>query len=85
MLHEIGFSQAITVDNNINGTHNILCGIVEAGLDVHLVHRGTMGVYGYGTAGMQIAEGYLRAKVEVDGELKDIDILYPANPGSIII
>jgi UDP-sulfoquinovose synthase len=48
-----------TVDNNINTTHNILCAIVESGLDVHLVHLGTMGVYGYGTAGMAVPEGYL--------------------------
>ena len=43
-----------TVDNNINTTHNILCAITESGLDVHLVHLGTMGVYGYGTAGMAV-------------------------------
>ncbi|MCB0097546.1 MAG: GDP-mannose 4,6-dehydratase, partial [Caldilineaceae bacterium] len=24
-----------TVDNNINGTHNVLCAIVESGVDVH--------------------------------------------------
>lgn len=72
-----------TVDNNTNATNNILCALVESGIDIHLVHLGTMGVYGYGTAGMQIPEGYLTVKVECDGELKDIDILYPANPGSI--
>ena len=55
-----------TVDNNINGTHNILCAIVESGLDIHLVHLGTMGVYGYGTAGMSIPEGYLTVKVDED-------------------
>ncbi|MEM9422950.1 MAG: NAD-dependent epimerase/dehydratase family protein, partial [Pseudomonadota bacterium] len=43
-----------TVDNNLNATHNLLAAIVEAGLDIHVVHLGTMGVYGYGTAGMQI-------------------------------
>ena len=42
-----------------------------------------MGVYGYGTAGMAIPEGYLEAKVEVDGELRDVEMLYPANPGSV--
>jgi UDP-sulfoquinovose synthase len=43
-----------TVDNNINGTHNVLLpAIVESGVDVHLVHLGTMGVYGYGTAGLR--------------------------------
>ena len=72
-----------TVNNNINSTHNLLCAIVESGLDIHVVHLGTMGVYGYGTAGMEIPEGYLKVIVDVDGEKKAIEILYPANPGSI--
>ena len=77
------YHKRYTVNNNINATHNILCAIVESGLDIHVVHLGTMGVYGYGTAGMEIPEGYLKIKVEVDGELKEIEILYPANPGSV--
>lgn len=32
-----------TVDNNLSGTHNLLCAIVESGLDIHVVHLGTMG------------------------------------------
>ncbi len=72
-----------TVDNNINGTHNVLCAIVESGVDVHLVHLGTMGVYGYGTAGLSIPEGYLTVKVEVDGTDRAIEIPYPPHPGSI--
>lgn len=77
------YHKRYTVNNNINATHNILCAIVEAGLDTHVVHLGTMGVYGYGTAGMKIPEGYLEVAVEVDGIKKDIEILYPASPGSI--
>jgi UDP-sulfoquinovose synthase len=77
------FHKRYTVDNNTSATNNVLCAIVDTGLDIHLVHLGTMGVYGYGTAGMTIPEGYLSVKVESGGELKDIDILYPANPGSI--
>ncbi len=70
-----------TVTNNLNATHNVCCAIVESGLDIHLVHLGTMGVYGYGTAGSKIPEGYLQAKVgENDTEM---EFLYPANPGSI--
>ncbi|MEM9837723.1 MAG: NAD-dependent epimerase/dehydratase family protein [Pseudomonadota bacterium] len=73
-----------TVDNNLNATHNLLAAIVETGLDIHVVHLGTMGVYGYGTAGMKIPEGYLTVKVDAgeNGEVEQ-DILYPANPGSI--
>ena len=73
-----------TVDNNLRATNNICAAIVESGRDIHLVHLGTMGVYGYGTAGMQIPEGYLNVKVEVrPGEEVETEILYPANPGSI--
>lgn len=73
-----------TVDNNLNATHNVLCAIVDSGLDVHVVHLGTMGVYGYGTAGMKIPEGYLKVQVVNDmGEVTEKDILYPTNPGSI--
>ncbi len=73
-----------TVDNNLNATHNVLAAIVESGLDVHLAHLGTMGVYGYGTAGMRIPEGYLPVEVTTeDGTRVRQEILYPANPGSI--
>jgi UDP-sulfoquinovose synthase len=73
-----------TVDNNVNATHNVLSAAVESDLDIHIVHLGTMGVYGYGTAGMQIPEGYLPIKVETDdGTQIPLEILYPANPGSI--
>ncbi len=73
-----------TVNNNLNATHNVLCAIVESGVDVHLAHLGTMGVYGYGTAGMKIPEGYLPVEVTTDtGERVRQEILYPANPGSI--
>jgi len=73
-----------TVNNNLNATNNVLAAVVESGLDIHVVHLGTMGVYGYGTAGMKIPEGYLEIKVPTgDGDLIDQEILYPANPGSI--
>ncbi|MDH5666807.1 MAG: NAD-dependent epimerase/dehydratase family protein [Nitrospira sp.] len=73
-----------TVDNNLNATHNLLCAIVDANQDVHVIHLGTMGVYGYGTAGMKIPEGYLRVQVVNDvGEVSEREILHPANPGSI--
>ena len=72
-----------TVDNNLNATNDILAAIVDSGLDIHLVHLGTMGVYGYGTAGMAIPEGYLTVKVETPEGWVEKEILYPANPGSI--
>lgn len=73
-----------TVDNNLNATHNVLAAIVESRLDIHLVHLGTMGVYGYGTAGMEIPEGYLPIEVTTEtGERISREILYPADPGSV--
>ena len=72
-----------TVSNNLNATNNVLAAVVESGLDIHVAHLGTMGVYGYGTAGMKIPEGYLQVKVPTDEGLVDQEILYPANPGSI--
>jgi UDP-sulfoquinovose synthase len=73
-----------TVSNNLNTTNNLLAAIVEAGIDTHVVHLGTMGVYGYGTAGLKIPEGYLRIQVPTDdGKVVESEILYPANPGSI--
>ncbi|ACG79375.1 UDP-sulfoquinovose synthase [Phenylobacterium zucineum HLK1] len=72
-----------TVDNNLNATHDVLAAIVESGQDIHLAHLGTMGVYGYGTAGVAIPEGYLTVQVEgADGWIPK-EILYPPNPGSI--
>ena len=73
-----------TVNNNLNATNDVCAAIVESGVDAHLVHLGTMGVYGYGSAGMKIPEGYLPIKVETEsGQLVEQEILYPANPGSI--
>jgi len=73
-----------TVENNVGATHNVLCAVVESGQDIHLAHLGTMGVYGYGTAGMKIPEGYLDIEVATDtGERVQQQILYPTNPGSV--
>ena len=72
-----------TVENNVCATHDICAAIVESGQDIHLVHLGTMGVYGYGTAGAAIPEGYLTVQVETSEGWRPREVLYPANPGSI--
>ena len=74
-----------TVDNNVNGTHNLLAAIVESQLDIHIVHLGTMGVYGYGShRGATIPEGYLKVEVpQPDGSRFEEEILHPASPGSV--
>jgi UDP-sulfoquinovose synthase len=70
-----------TVENNICVTHNILNAIVECKPDIHLVHLGTMGVYGYSKDFGSIPEGYLNIKI--NSTEKDADILYPTQPGSV--
>ncbi|QQM31806.1 NAD-dependent epimerase/dehydratase family protein [Martelella lutilitoris] len=73
-----------TVDNNVSATHNLLNALVEIGLDSHIIHLGTMGVYGYSTVGAAIPEGYLPVDIEATtGEKVSQEILYPSNPGSI--
>jgi len=77
------YHKRYTVSNNINSTNDTLAAIVESGQDIHLIHLGTMGVYGYGTAGMKIPEGYLKVKVDTPIGETEQEILYPTNPGSI--
>jgi UDP-sulfoquinovose synthase len=77
------YHKRYTIQNNIMATNNILCAIVESGIDVHMVHLGSTGVYGYETVGMKIPEGYLPVKVDVNGVEKEIEIMYPPSPGSI--
>jgi UDP-sulfoquinovose synthase len=82
MRHTI--AKRYTIDNNVRATHNVLVAIVSTGLDIAMVHLGTMGVYGYGWSGSApIPEGYLTVRVPTpDGEI-DREILHPANPGSV--
>ena len=77
------YHKRYTVSNNINSTNDTLAAIVESGQDIHLIHLGTMGVYGYGTAGMKIPEGYLKVKIDTPLGESEQEILYPTNPGSI--
>ncbi|NED68057.1 NAD-dependent dehydratase, partial [Streptomyces sp. SID10244] len=68
----------------LNGTHNLLAAIVETGRDIHVVHLGTMGVYGYETVPVDLPEGYLTVSYpDRNGEMHSRDILYPTQPGSV--
>lgn len=69
-----------TIDNNVGGSNNLCCAVVDSDLDVHIVHLGTMGVYGYGTSGGEIPEGYI--DVTLPGG-REANILHPAYPGSV--
>ena len=57
--------------------------IVDINKDIHLVHLGTMGVYGYSKEFEKIPEGYLNVNIPDTG--KSMDILYPTNPEVFII
>jgi UDP-sulfoquinovose synthase len=69
-----------TIDNNVSGSNNLCCAVIDAELDTHIVHLGTMGVYGYGTSGGEIPEGYI--DVTLPGG-REANILHPAHPGSV--
>ncbi len=72
-----------TIDNNVNATHNLVTALVETGVDAHIVHLGTMGVYGY-SGGQTIPEGYLRVRVEAANGADGVrEILHPTDPGSV--
>ena len=74
-----------TVGNNVTGTHSLLNAIVETGGDIHLVHLGTMGVYGYGhEEPVPVPDGYLNVRFDThNGREVSDSIVYPPNPGSI--
>jgi len=72
-----------TVNNNVNATHNLLTALVDTGIEAHLVHLGTMGVYGYSSVGAPIPEGYLDVEIETPHGKKGQEILYPTRPGSV--
>jgi len=74
-----------TVDNNLSGTHNILSAIVEVDCSIHMIHLGTMGVYGYGVVeNSTLPEGYVDVKMnDGKGNYQDVAILHPSYPGSI--
>jgi UDP-sulfoquinovose synthase len=69
-----------TVDNNVSGSNNLCCAVIDSDLDIHIVHLGTMGVYGYGTSGGEIPEGYI--DIILPGG-RESNILHPAYPGSV--
>ena len=69
-----------TVENNVAGSNNLCCAVIDAEVNANVVHLGTMGVYGYGTSGGEIPEGYI--DVILPGG-RQSNILHPAYPGSV--
>lgn len=72
-----------TVENNVSATHNVLAALVECKLDAHLVHLGSVGVYGYETLGYRIPDGYVKVTVADKQAPEAFEILHPTNPPSI--
>lgn len=74
-----------TIGHNVNAANNILSAIIESNLNSHLIHIGTMGVYGYNSQkNTFIPEGYIDVEMHYDNNfLEKKNILYPFNPGSI--
>ena len=72
--------KSFTITNNLNATNNILSAIVESKIDIHMIHLGSTGYYGYSNIGLKIPEGYLKVYVNAKGEKKELEILYQPNP-----
>lgn len=77
------FHKNVTVTQNASATINVLNSIVENDKSIHLIHLGTMGVYGYGFIDGIIPEGYLEVTIDNDSKKSKKEILYPSNPGSV--
>jgi UDP-sulfoquinovose synthase len=71
-----------TVDNNVSGSNNLMVAIIESDLDIHVVHLGTMGVYGYGTSGGEIPEGYIDVILPGKEEKWEMTTRYWSTPSS---
>lgn len=77
-----------TVQGNIAATNNVLCAVAAVRPQCHVVHLGTMGVYGYGGGGV-IPEGYFDFYPVENDQFNPAQInnmsreLHPMRPGSI--
>lgn len=72
-----------TITNNLITNNNILYLISKLNRKIHLIHLGTMGVYGYDFSKFLIPEGYYKAKLFIKNHVINTKILHPASPGSI--
>jgi UDP-sulfoquinovose synthase len=72
-----------TISNNVRATHDLVCAVAECAQSPHVVHLGSMGVYGYKSTGFARPEGYLPILIRTENGLKEDEILCPADPESI--
>lgn len=71
-----------TIENNVTVTHNVLSAICEVNKNIHLIHLGTMGVYGYNNQ-ITVKEGYVSVDFTQNENKITKEILFPFDPGSI--
>lgn len=86
-------NRILTVERNLMSTQSILEAIAKFKPDTHIIHLGTMGVYGYSTTDDPIPEGYVNATIGGESETQNgktvtlggtrQSIVYPASPGSV--
>jgi UDP-sulfoquinovose synthase len=72
-----------TVEGNLRATHNVLAALVECGLDSHLVHLSSIGIYGYETLGYRIQDGFVNMRMTTGNCAQEFEVLHPSNPVSI--
>lgn len=73
-----------TIRNNLISNHNILHLMTKFAPNSHLIHLGTMGVYGYDFSSKLIPDGYYDAVLTNHvGDKLTTKLLHPASPGSI--
>ncbi|MFI5572425.1 NAD-dependent epimerase/dehydratase family protein [Streptomyces sp. NPDC051740] len=73
-----------TVRNNLMATQNLLEAIRLSGVPTHVVHLGSVGVYGYSSKDWTMPEGYLEVTVPSSAHPdRQVEILHPFEPVSI--
>lgn len=76
--------RAYTISNNVGATQNVLEALRSLDPSPHLVHLGSVGVYGYSSRAWKVPEGYLKVTVPHSSEPNaSIDVLHPFEPVSI--
>lgn len=71
-----------TISRNILSTTDLLNCVLESQSNTHIIHLGTMGVYGYSQDWGPIPDGYVEVK-RTDHEGPSRRIVFPTDPGSV--
>jgi len=73
-----------TIRNNVLGCFNVLQAICDSGTRPHVIHLGSIGVYGYEDLPWDVGNGYMDARVSsVANERVELPIPVPMRPGSV--